>query len=55
MTEYWYNLSTGQVEHGPQSSWKHLLGPYKTHAEAAQALEKVQQRNEEWEAEDDDA
>lgn len=49
MTEYWYNMTTGTVEQGSQSSWKHLLGPYSSYAEASRALEKVQERNEEWE------
>ncbi len=51
-TEYWYNLRTGQVEQGAQSSWKHLLGPYGSYAEAAQAMERVQANNEAWEDED---
>jgi hypothetical protein len=55
VNDYWYNLTTGQVERGAKSSWKHLLGPYKSHAEAARALEKVEQRNEEWDADHDDA
>lgn len=48
MAEYWYNVTTGTVEEGAQSSWKHLLGPYPTREEASRAMEKVQQRNEEW-------
>lgn len=48
MSEYWYNIRTGQVEEGAQSSWKHLLGPYDTHAEAAQAMNRVQENNERW-------
>ncbi|TLP97999.1 SPOR domain-containing protein [Nesterenkonia salmonea] len=55
MSDYWYNMTTGQVEHGAQSSWKHLLGPYKSYAEASRALEKVEQRNEEWEEDNDEA
>ncbi|NLS08699.1 SPOR domain-containing protein [Nesterenkonia sp. MY13] len=53
MSDYWFNVNTKQVEQGAQSSWKHLLGPYKTYEEAARALEKVQQRNEDWENDDD--
>lgn len=62
MADYWYNINTGDVEEGAKSSWKHLLGPYTTHAEAARALDRVQRNNERWEedavdpdGEDDDA
>lgn len=55
MGDYWYNVRTGQVEQGKQSSWKHLLGPYSTYAEATKALERVEQNNEAWDAQDDDA
>lgn len=48
MTEYWYNVRTGEIEQGAQSSWKHLLGPYGSHAEAAQAMEQVKANNERW-------
>lgn len=51
MTEYWYNVTTGEVEEGAQSSWKHLLGPYDTREEAAAALRRVRQNNEAWEDE----
>lgn len=50
-TEYWYNLRTGQVEQGAQSSWKHLLGPYSSHSEATRAMEQVQANNDAWEEE----
>lgn len=50
--DYWYNIQTGQVEQGAQSSWRHLLGPYTSYAEAAQAIERVQANNEAWEEED---
>ncbi|WP_120004903.1 SPOR domain-containing protein [Nesterenkonia muleiensis] len=53
MAEYWYNVTTGKVEQGAHSSWRHLLGPYETYDEASRALEKVQQRNEEWEQDDE--
>ncbi|GAA4926523.1 SPOR domain-containing protein [Nesterenkonia massiliensis] len=56
MTDYWYNLRSGEVEEGAQSSWKHLLGPYATREEALKAMEKVQANNERWdedEAEED--
>lgn len=49
MAEYWYNLQTGDVEEGPQSSWSKLLGPYSTREEAAQAMSRVEENNEAWE------
>lgn len=52
--EYWYNVSTGQVEQGAQSSWKHLLGPYSSYAEATKAMERVKQNNEAWDNDQDD-
>ncbi|WP_147107069.1 SPOR domain-containing protein [Nesterenkonia populi] len=60
MGEYWYNVTTGEVEEGRKSSWKHLMGPYATRAEAQQALERARQRSDEYdellaqEREDDD-
>jgi hypothetical protein len=49
--EYWYCLKHHAVE--PREGCKNAdrLGPYPTREEASRALEKVQQRNEEW---DDD-
>lgn len=54
MAEFWYNVVTHEVEVGAQSDWTQLIGPYETRAEAEQALKKVQQRNEAWDAQDDD-
>ncbi|WP_084037910.1 hypothetical protein [Demequina sp. NBRC 110053] len=51
-TEYWFNTRTRMVEKGRQSSWEHLMGPYSSEAEAARALEKAQQRTEEWDEDD---
>ncbi|OSM43903.1 hypothetical protein [Nesterenkonia sp. PF2B19] len=51
-TQYWYNVRTGEVEQGAQSSWKHLLGPYDSHTEAARAMEKVRANNERWDESD---
>ncbi|MCT2180842.1 SPOR domain-containing protein, partial [Kocuria sp. p3-SID1433] len=39
MMEYWYNLSSGQIEQGQQSDYSQLLGPYATEDEARRALE----------------
>jgi hypothetical protein len=53
MTEYWFNVRTHEIEEDRQSDWSQLIGPYATRAEAAKALEKVQQRNEAWDKDDD--
>lgn len=53
MSEYWFNVRTHEVEVDAQSDWSQLIGPYETRAEAEKALEKVEQRNKAWEAEDD--
>lgn len=52
--KYWYNVSTGGIEKGPQSDWTQLLGPYDTEDEARNAMTKVQARNEAWDAEDEE-
>jgi hypothetical protein len=54
MTEYWFNVRTHEVEEDRQSDWSQLIGPYPTRAEAENALEKVRQRNEAWDAEDEE-
>ncbi|WP_261622900.1 SPOR domain-containing protein [Nesterenkonia marinintestina] len=53
MAEYWYNVQTGQVEEGQQSSWSKLLGPYPTREEAAQAMQQVRANNEAWDEADE--
>ncbi|MHA7219535.1 SPOR domain-containing protein [Arthrobacter sp. MDT1-48-3] len=53
MTEYWFNVRTHEVEEDRQSDWSQLIGPYATRAEAEKALEKVQQRNDAWDQDDD--
>ncbi|MCS6710726.1 SPOR domain-containing protein [Brachybacterium sp. EF45031] len=52
MTEFFYNLRTGQVEEGRQSQGPDLMGPYATREEAQQALATAEKRNESWDAED---
>ena len=47
--EYWWCLKHKQVESEDGCARKDRLGPYPTQAEAARALEKVEQRNEDWE------
>ena len=51
--EYWYNVTTKQVEEGHRSSWQDLMGPYATRAEAEQALAKAAARTEAWDREDE--
>ncbi|MHA7283777.1 SPOR domain-containing protein [Arthrobacter sp. TMS2-4] len=53
MTEYWFNVRTHEVEEDRQSDWSQLIGPYATRAEAEKALEKIQQRNDAWDRDDD--
>jgi len=49
MSEFWYCLKHHAVEvSGSGCKVSDGLGPYKTEAEAARALEKVKERNEEW-------
>lgn len=54
MVQYWYNVVTRKVEVDAQSDWTQLIGPYDTVEEAEHALEKVAQRNEAWDAQDED-
>jgi hypothetical protein len=47
-TEYWFCLTHHRVE-GPEGCRNaERLGPYATEAEAARALDKVEERNEQW-------
>jgi hypothetical protein len=48
MSDFWYCLKHHRVESKDLCSYADRLGPYKTEAEAARALEKVKERNEEW-------
>lgn len=48
---FYFNLTTGQVEEGKQSSVLRRMGPYATYQEAAEALARAQQRSEDWDAE----
>ena len=45
---YWYCLNHHKVEGTDGCDYKDRLCPYDTEAEAARALEKVKERNEEW-------
>ena len=46
--EYWFCLTHHAVEGRGGCRNQDRLGPYPTAAEAARALEKVEERNEEW-------
>jgi hypothetical protein len=47
--QWWFNTKTMQVEPGDTPTpGKHLLGPYATREEAERALEKVRERNREY-------
>ncbi len=48
--EWWYCLKHSQVEPREGCRNSDRLGPYATAGEAERALEKVQERNEEWES-----
>ena len=48
MSDFWYCLNHHRVESKDLCSYADRLGPHKTEAEAARALEKVKERNEEW-------
>ncbi|MCW2867360.1 MAG: hypothetical protein JWR20_1548 [Marmoricola sp.] len=51
MSEFWYCLKHKAVEGHDGCKNADRLGPYPTEAEAARALDKVAERNQEW---DDD-
>ena len=47
--DFWFCLRHHRVEpRGDSCPWKDLLGPYATEAEASRALDKVEERNREW-------
>jgi hypothetical protein len=52
--EQWWFCTRHNTVEGPDTDCpgKDLLGPYATREEAANALEKVKERNEEWDAQD---
>ena len=45
---WWYNILTHKVEEGPGAPNSERLGPFETQREAEAALEKVHERNEDW-------
>ena len=48
MSEFWYCLKHHAVEGRDGCKNADRLGPYASEAEASRALDKVQERNEEW-------
>lgn len=50
MDEFWYCLNHKTVEPADGCANSQRLGPYPTQDDAAHALEKVQQRNQEWDS-----
>lgn len=52
MTEFYFNIATGQVEEGHQSSSDDLMGPYATREGAAAALTTARERTEQWDQDD---
>ncbi|RFA20781.1 SPOR domain-containing protein [Subtercola boreus] len=50
--QYWYNLTTGDVELGYVSPAPDRVGPFETRAEAEHALEKLRANSAKWAEED---
>lgn len=50
--KYWYNLTTGQVEHGFESPAVDRAGPFDSPEEAARAPELLRERSRAWSAEE---
>ncbi|SDR83791.1 hypothetical protein SAMN04488570_0524 [Nocardioides scoriae] len=53
MSQFWYCLKHHAVEGKDGCKAADRLGPYDSEAEASRALEKVEERNESWDAKDD--
>lgn len=51
-TAFYYNVETGQVEEGLVSDWTARMGPYRTRAEAENALALAAKRNHDWDEAD---
>ena len=52
MSEFWYCLNHHRVEPPDGCANSSRLGPYPSEDEASRALEKVQERNAEWDRDD---
>ncbi|MDP3971806.1 MAG: SPOR domain-containing protein [Candidatus Nanopelagicales bacterium] len=53
MASWWYCLNHGRVEEGAACANADRLGPYESREEAAHALDRVRERNEAWQKEDE--
>jgi|GEM_PF-154881 len=51
--DFYFNISTGEVEEGKVSSWTDRTGPYSTREEAEHALEKAAARTTIWDSDDE--
>ena len=57
MSEYWYNMTTGQVEEGPKSLGADRVGPFPDRDAASKALDTLRANSAKWaeeEAREDD-
>jgi hypothetical protein len=52
VTEWFYNIKTGEVEEGRQSLASDLDGPFSTREEAERAPEIIAERSRRWAAEE---
>lgn len=52
--KFWFNITTGAVEHGLLSASAKRIGPFETHEEAEQALRLVKERSEAWKKSEQD-
>jgi hypothetical protein len=52
--KWFYCLKHKRVEQGPGCPDRDRMGPYDSENEATHALERAKERNEEWEAKNDD-
>ena len=48
MTQWWYNLRTGEVEEGMVSPAVYRAGPFPSREEAARAPEIIAERSRKW-------
>lgn len=46
--EFWYNLTTREVEVGPQSDYSQLMGPYSSREDAQRALQTAAENTQRW-------
>lgn len=50
--QFWFNLETKRVEVGKQSAAIHRIGPFDTREDAARALDVIAERNQAWQADE---